>query len=179
MPVYFEAGAVITVLVLLGQVLELRARGRTSLALRALLDQAPKTARRVRDGREEDIPADEVQMGDILRVRPGEKVPVDGRITEGSGAIDESMITGEPLPVEKHVGDKATGATVNSAGSFLMRAEKVGENTVLSQIVQLVAEAQRSRAPIQQVVDRVAAIFVPVVLEMCIRDRKRYLDVTA
>jgi P-type Cu+ transporter len=163
-PVYFEAGAVITVLVLLGQVLELRARGRTSLALRALLDQAPKTARRVRDGREEDIPADEVQMGDILRVRPGEKVPVDGRITEGSGAIDESMITGEPLPVEKHVGDKATGATVNSAGSFLMRAEKVGENTVLSQIVQLVAEAQRSRAPIQQVVDRVAAIFVPVVL---------------
>ncbi len=163
-PVYFEAGAVITVLVLLGQVLELRARGRTSAALRALLDRAPKTARRVQDGREEDIPADDVRVGDILRVRPGEKVPVDGRITEGSSAIDESMITGEPLPVEKHIGDKATGATVNGAGSFLMRAERVGEDTVLSQIVHLVADAQRSRAPIQQVVDRVAAIFVPVVL---------------
>jgi Cu+-exporting ATPase len=163
-PAYFEAAAVITVLVLLGQVLELRARGRTSSALRALLDHAPKTARRVRAEREEEIPADQVAVGDILRVRPGEKVPVDGTITEGSSAIDESMITGEPVPVEKHAGDKATGATVNGAGSFLMRAERVGENTVLSQIVHLVAEAQRSRAPIQQVVDRVAAVFIPAVL---------------
>ncbi len=163
-PVYFEAAAVITVLVLLGQVLELRARGRTSMALRALIDQTPKTARRVRDGLEEDIPADDVRIGDILRVRPGEKVPVDGRITGGSSAIDESMITGEPLPVEKHPGDKATGATINGTGSFLMRAERVGENTVLSQIVHLVADAQRSRAPIQKLVDRVAAIFIPVVL---------------
>jgi P-type Cu+ transporter len=163
-PVYFEAAAVITVLVLLGQVLELRARGRTSAALRTLLDHAPKTARRVVGGLEEDIAAEDVRIGDILRVRPGEKVPVDGSITEGSSSIDESMITGEPLPVEKHVGDKATGATINSSGSFLMRAEKVGEDTVLSQIVHLVAEAQRSRAPIQQVVDRVSAIFIPAVL---------------
>jgi Cu+-exporting ATPase len=163
-PVYFEAGAVITVLVLLGQVLELRARGRTSFALRALLDQAPKTAHRVRDGREEEVPAGDVQVGDILRVRPGEKVPVDGRITEGSTAIDESMITGESLPVEKHAGDKTTGATINGTGSFLMSAERVGENTVLSQIVHLVAEAQRSRAPIQKLVDRVSAVFIPVVL---------------
>jgi Cu+-exporting ATPase len=163
-PVYFEAGAVITVLVLLGQVLELRARGRTSFALRALLDQAPRTAHRVREGREEDVPAGDVVVGDVLRVRPGEKVPVDGRITEGSSAIDESMITGESLPVEKHAGDKATGATVNGTGSFLMRAERVGENTVLSQIVRLVADAQRSRAPIQKLVDRVASVFIPVVL---------------
>jgi Cu+-exporting ATPase len=163
-PVYFEAGAVITVLVLLGQVLELRARGRTSFALRALLDQAPKTAHRVRDGRKEEVPAGDVQVGDILRVRPGEKVPVDGRITEGSTAIDESMITGESLPVEKHAGDKTTGATINGTGSFLMSAERVGENTVLSQIVHLVAEAQRSRAPIQKLVDRVSAVFIPVVL---------------
>jgi Cu+-exporting ATPase len=163
-PVYFEAGAVITTLVLLGQVLELRARGRTSFALRALLDQAPKTAHWVRDGREEEVPAGDVQVGDILRVRPGEKVPVDGRITEGSTAIDESMITGESLPVEKHAGDKTTGATINGTGSFLMSAERVGENTVLSQIVHLVAEAQRSRAPIQKLVDRVSAVFIPVVL---------------
>jgi Cu+-exporting ATPase len=163
-PVYFEAGAVITTLVLLGQVLELRARGRTSFALRALLDQAPKTAHWVRDGREEEVPAGDVQVGDILRVRPGEKVPVDGRITEGSTAIDESMITGESLPVEKHAGDKATGATINGTGSFLMSAKRVGENTVLSQIVHLVAEAQRSRAPIQKLVDRVSAVFIPVVL---------------
>jgi Cu+-exporting ATPase len=163
-PVYFEAGAVITVLVLLGQVLELRARGRTSMALRALLDQAPRTARRVRDGLEEEIPADEVSVGDILRVRPGEKVPVDGRITEGSSSADESMITGESLPVEKHAGDRATGATINGSGSFLMRAEQVGENTILSQIVRLVAEAQRSRAPIQRLVDRVSVFFIPAVL---------------
>jgi Cu+-exporting ATPase len=163
-PVYFEAGAVITVLVLLGQVLELRARGRTSIALRALLDQTPRTARRVREGQEEEIAAADVSIGDILRVRPGEKVPVDGRIIEGSSTIDESMITGESLPVEKHAGDKATGATINGDGSFLMRAERVGENTVLSHIVHLVAEAQRSRAPIQLLVDKVAAVFVPLVL---------------
>ncbi len=163
-PVYFEAGAVITVLVLLGQVLELRARGRTSMALRALLDQAPKTARRVRGGQEEQIPADDVRIGDTLRVRPGERVPVDGLITEGSSSIDESMITGESLPVEKQPGDRATGATINGAGSFLMRAERVGEDTVLSQIVHLVAEAQRSRAPIQQLVDRVSVVFIPAVL---------------
>jgi P-type Cu+ transporter len=163
-PVYFEAGAVITVLVLLGQVLELRARGRTSMALRALLDQTPKTAHRVRAGQEQEIAAADVDIGDILRVRPGEKVPVDGRITEGSSTIDESMITGESLPVEKHAGDKATGATINGGGSFLMRAERVGENTVLSQIVRLVSEAQRSRAPLQLLVDKVAAVFVPLVL---------------
>jgi P-type Cu+ transporter len=163
-PVYFEAAAVITVLVLLGQVLELRARGRTSMALRALLDQAPKTARRVRDGREEEIPADEVKVGDVLRVRPGERVPVDGSLTEGSSSIDESMITGESLPTAKRPGDKATGATINRQGSFLMRADVVGENTVLSQIIRLVSEAQRSRAPIQQLVDRVSRVFIPAVL---------------
>jgi Cu+-exporting ATPase len=118
----------------------------------------------VRDGLEEEIPADEVSVGDILRVRPGEKVPVDGRITEGSSSADESMITGESLPVEKHAGDRATGATINGSGSFLMRAEQVGENTILSQIVRLVAEAQRSRAPIQRLVDRVSVFFIPAVL---------------
>ena len=163
-PVYFEAAAVITVLVLLGQVLELRARGRTSMALRALLDQTPETARRVRAGREEDIPADEVKVGDVLRVRPGEKVPVDGSLTEGSSSIDESMITGESLPTAKHPGDKVTGATINGQGSFLMSADRVGQNTVLSQIIRLVSEAQRSRAPIQQLVDRVSRVFVPTVL---------------
>jgi Cu+-exporting ATPase len=163
-PVYFEAAAVVTVLVLLGQVLELRARGRTSAALRALLDQAPKTARRIRDGREEEIPTSEVMVGDILRVRPGEKVPVDGVLTAGSSSIDESMITGESVPVAKHPGDKATGATINGQGSFLMSADKVGEDTVLFQIIHLVSEAQRSRAPIQLLVDRVSRVFVPAVL---------------
>jgi Cu+-exporting ATPase len=163
-PAYFEAAAVITVLVLLGQVLELRARGRTSMALRALLGQAPKTAHIVRNGREEEIPADEVRVGDILRIRPGEKVPVDGRVTEGSSSVDESMITGESLPVAKHAGDSTTGATINGQGSFLMKAERVGEDTVLSQIIRLVSEAQRSRAPIQQLVDRVSGFFIPAVL---------------
>jgi Cu+-exporting ATPase len=163
-PVYFEAAAVITVLVLLGQVLELRARGRTGMALRALLDQAPKTAHRVRDGREEEIAAGDVGVGDILRVRPGEKVPADGRITEGSSSVDESMITGESFPVEKRVGDSVTGATINGSGGFLVRAEHVGEDTVLSQIVRLVAEAQRSRAPIQRLVDKASGVFIPAVL---------------
>ncbi|HXA79985.1 MAG TPA: copper-translocating P-type ATPase [Opitutaceae bacterium] len=163
-PVYFEAAAVITVLVLLGQVLELRARGRTSMALRALIDQAPQTAWRIRDGREEEISTDDVQVSDILRVRPGGKVPVDGVITEGHSSLDESMITGEPLPVEKDVGDAVTGATLNTTGSFLMRAERVGEDTMLSQIVQLVAQAQRSRAPIQQLADKVSAVFIPTVV---------------
>ncbi|HXB03181.1 MAG TPA: copper-translocating P-type ATPase [Opitutaceae bacterium] len=163
-PVYFEAAAVITVLILLGQVLELRARGRTSMALRALMDQAPQTAWRVRDGREEEISTDDVQISDVLRVRPGGKVPVDGVITEGHSSLDESMITGEPLPVEKDVGDAVTGATLNTTGSFLMRAERVGENTMLSQIVQLVAQAQRSRAPIQQLADKVSAVFIPTVV---------------
>ncbi len=163
-PVYFEAAAVITVLVLLGQVLELRARGRTSLALRALINQAPPTARRVRDGREEEISTDDVQISDILRVRPGEKVPVDGIITEGHSLLDESMITGEPLPVEKNAGDAVTGATLNTTGSFLMRAERVGMDTMLSHIIQLVAQAQRSRAPIQQLADKVSAFFIPTVL---------------
>jgi Cu+-exporting ATPase len=163
-PVYFEAAAVIIVLVLLGQVLELRARGRTSLALRALIDQAPQTAWRVRDGREEEIPTDDVQINDILRVRPGGKIPVDGVITEGHSLLDESMITGEPLPVEKHAGDAVTGATLNTTGSFLMRAKRVGMDTLLSQIVQLVAQAQRSRAPIQQLADKASAFFIPAVL---------------
>ena len=163
-PVYFEAAAVITVLVLLGQVLELRARSRTSLALKSLLDQAPKTARRVRDGHEEEIPAEEVRVGDILRVRPGEKVPADGALTEGHSSLDESMITGESLPVEKIATDKLTGGTINGTGSFLMRAERVGADTMLSQIVHLVVEAQRSRAPIQRLADKVSAVFIPTVL---------------
>lgn len=162
-PIYFEAAAVITALVLLGQVLELRARSRTSLALRALLDQAPKTARRVRDGREEEIAVEAVEVGDILRVRPGDKVPVDGAIIEGSSNVDESMITGESLPVEKKVGDAVTGATINATGAFLMRAVRVGSDTTLSQIVHLVADAQRSRAPIQRLADRVSAWFIPTV----------------
>jgi len=163
-PIYFQAAAVITALELLGQVLELRARSRTGLALRALLDQAPKTARRLQDEREEEISADEVKVGDLLRVRPGEKIPVDGAITEGGSTIDESMITGESIPVQKRSGDKVTGATINETGSFVMRAERIGDETTLSQIVDLVAEAQRSRAPIQQLADRVSAWFIPTVL---------------
>jgi P-type Cu+ transporter len=164
-PLYFEAAAVIVTLVLLGQVLELRARAATNSAIRALLDLAPKRARIVRaDGREEDIPLEEVAPGDRLRVRPGEKVPVDGVILEGHSAIDESMITGEPLPTEKSVGDKVTGATVNAIGTFVMRAERVGSDTLLAQIVHMVAEAQRSRAPIQRLVDVISAWFVPAVV---------------
>jgi Cu+-exporting ATPase len=161
---YFEAAAVITVLVLVGQVLELRAREQTSGAIRALIDLAPKTARRVRDGAEEDVALDQVAVGDTLRVRPGEKVPVDGILTEGRSSLDESMVTGESMPVTKNAGAKVIAGTLNSTGSFLMRAEKVGRDTMLSQIVQMVATAQRSRAPIQRLADRVAAWFVPAVI---------------
>ena len=162
--VYFEAAAAITTLVLLGQVLELRARSRTNAALRALLDLSPKTARILHDGREEDIPLDQVKVGDRLRVRPGEKVPVDGVVLEGDSSVDESMITGESVPVAKGAGSKVIGATVNGTGSFIMRAERVGSETLLAQIVQLVSKAQRSRAPIQRLADRVAGWFVPVVI---------------
>ncbi|WP_193368701.1 heavy metal translocating P-type ATPase [Pelagibius marinus] len=163
--VYYEAAAVIVVLVLLGQVLELRARERTGGAIRALLDLAAKTARVVRpDGQEEEIPLEEVKVGDHLRVRPGDKVPVDGHVIEGHSSVDESMLTGEPVPVEKAVGDQVTGATLNGSGSLVIEAERVGADTVLSQIVGMVAEAQRSRAPIQKLVDQVAAYFVPAVV---------------
>jgi Cu+-exporting ATPase len=162
---YFESAAVIVTLVLMGQVLELRARQRTSGAIRALLGLAPRTARRVgEDGRETDVPLEEVQPGDRLRVRPGEKVPVDGVLLEGSSSVDESMISGEPVPVEKAAGDRVTGATLNGTGTFVMRAEKVGRDTLLARIVQMVAEAQRSRAPIQRLADTVAAWFVPAVV---------------
>jgi Cu+-exporting ATPase len=163
--VYFEAAAVITTLVLLGQVLELRARNRTGAAIRALLGLAPKTARRIdADGSEQDVPLDQVKAGDRLRVRPGEKIPVDGEVVDGSSAVDESMITGEPIPVEKNTGDRVIGATVNGTGSLVMKADRVGADTVLSQIVQMVAEAQRSRAPIQKLADLVAGYFVPTVV---------------
>jgi Cu+-exporting ATPase len=163
--VYFEAAAMITTLVLLGQVLEARARSRTGQAIRELLGLAAKTARRItEDGKEEDVPLEEVQVGDKLRVRPGEKVPVDGEVLEGSSNIDESMISGEPLPVSKEPGDEVTGATVNQTGTFVMKAERVGADTLLSQIVQMVAEAQRSRAPIQNLADKVAGYFVPTVV---------------
>jgi Cu+-exporting ATPase len=165
---YFEAAAVITTLVLLGQLIEARARSRTGQAVKALLDLAAKTAHRVRDSQEEEIPVDAIQRGDLLRLRPGEKVPVDGVIVEGQSNIDESMITGEPMPVSKHAGDKVVGATVNQTGSFLMRAERVGSETVLAQIVQMVAEAQRSRAPIQKVADRVSGYFVPIVVTIAV-----------
>ena len=164
-PVYFEAAAVIVTLVLLGQVLELRARSQTGMAIKALLGLAPKTARRLRDnGQEEDVPLDQVHVGDRLRVRPGEKVPVDGVVLEGSSTVDESMITGEPIPVEKRANDRVVGATVNGTGSFVMRAERVGSETLLSQIVQMVAEAQRSRARIQKLADVVSSYFVPAVV---------------
>ncbi|MDQ3937461.1 MAG: copper-translocating P-type ATPase, partial [Chloroflexota bacterium] len=167
--VYFEAAAVIVTLVLLGQVLELRARGRTGAAIRALLGLAPRTARRLRDdGSEEDVALDRVQIGDRLRVRPGEKVPVDGVVVEGSSAIDESMVTGEPMPVAKGPADPVIGATVNGTGAFVMRAERVGADTLLARIVQMVSEAQRSRAPIQRLVDKVAAYFVPAVVVVAI-----------
>ncbi|MFQ5697170.1 MAG: heavy metal translocating P-type ATPase [Myxococcota bacterium] len=163
--IYFEAAAVIVTLVLLGQVLELRARSRTGAAVRALLGLAPKTARRIEaDGSERDVPLGSVHVGDRLRVRPGEKVPVDGVVLEGSSHVDESMLTGEPLPVAKEAGDPVTGATLNSSGTLVIRAEKVGSQTLLAQIVRMVAEAQRSRAPIQHLADRVASVFVPAVV---------------
>lgn len=165
---YFEAAAVITTLVLLGQLLEAKARNRTGQAIRALLGLAAKTAHRVRDGKEEEIPVDEIQKGDVLRVRPGEKVPIDGVITDGTSNIDESMITGEPMPVSKSSGDKVIGATINQTGSFIMRAERVGSETLLAQIVQMVAEAQRSRAPIQKLADTVSGYFVPAVIGIAI-----------
>jgi len=163
--VYFEAAAVIITLVLLGQVLELRARSQTNSAIQMLLGLAPNTARIVHeDGREEDIPLEEVQVGDILRIRPGDKIPVDGVVTEGESNIDESMVTGEPVAVAKHAGEKVIAATVNSTGSLLVRAEKVGADTLLSQIVDMVAHAQRSRAPIQKLADVVSGYFVPIVV---------------
>ncbi|HEX9843555.1 MAG TPA: copper-translocating P-type ATPase, partial [bacterium] len=163
--VYFEAAAVITTLVLLGQVLELKARHQTGAAIKALLGLAPKTARRIRpDGTDEDVPLEHVQVGDRLRVRPGEKVPVDGTVIEGGSAVDEAMITGEPMPVQKAAGDRVIGATINGTGALVMQAERVGAETLLARIVQMVAEAQRSRAPIQKLADRVSGYFVPAVV---------------
>jgi Cu+-exporting ATPase len=167
--VYFEAAAMITVLVQLGQVLELRARSQTSSAIRGLLRLAPATARRVRaDGREEDVPLEQVHVGDRLRVRPGERVPVDGLVVDGSTTVDESMITGESIPVEKRIGSTVTGGTMNGTGSMLMQAQRVGHDTLLARIVQMVSEAQRSRAPIQRVADVVASYFVPLVVSIAI-----------
>jgi Cu+-exporting ATPase len=167
--VYFEAAGVIVTLILLGQVLELRARSHTSAAIKQLLGLAPTTARRLRqDGTEEDVPLASVMVGDRLRVRPGEKVPVDGTVLEGSSAVDESMVTGEPISVTKQVGDGVIGATLNGTGTFVMQAEKVGADTLLSQIVTMVAEAQRSRAPIQRLADVVAGYFVPVVVGIAV-----------
>ncbi|MGE3295582.1 MAG: copper-translocating P-type ATPase, partial [Geminicoccaceae bacterium] len=167
--VYFEAAAVITTLVLLGQVLELRARERTGGAIKALLDLAPKTARRVRpDGSDEEIGLDAVHPGDLLRVRPGDRVPVDGGVVEGASAVDESMVTGESLPVEKSVGTAVIGGTLNGRGSFVMRADRIGAESMLARIVQMVAQAQRSRAPIQRLADRVAGWFVPAVVAVAV-----------
>jgi Cu+-exporting ATPase len=166
--IYFEAAAVIIVLVLLGQVLELRARSRTGSAIKELLNLAPPTARKVLPGGDSEVPLDQVKLGDQLRVVPGDKVPVDGVVVDGRSNVEESMITGEPLPVEKGVGDTVTGGTVNGTGSFVMRAERVGSDTLLGQIVSMVAEAQRSRAPIQGLADKVASIFVPVVLAVSV-----------
>jgi Cu+-exporting ATPase len=167
--VYFEAAAVIISLTLLGQILELKARSQTSAAIRSLLQLAPKTARRIaEDGTEADVPLNHVHVGDRLRVRPGEKVPVDGIVIEGESAIDESMLTGEPLPVTKRVGDKVIGATMNTSGSLVMRSERVGSQTMLSQIVQMVAQAQRSKAPMQRMADRVAGYFVVTVVAIAV-----------
>jgi len=166
--IYFEAAAVIIVLVLLGQVLELRARSRTGSAIKALLNLAPPTARQVSPDGDNVVPLERVQAGDWLRVVPGDKVPVDGEVVEGHSSVEESMVTGEPLPVEKRVGDKVTGGTVNGSGSFVMRAERIGNDTLLGQIVNMVAEAQRSRAPIQGLADKVASIFVPLVLAVAL-----------
>ncbi len=166
--IYFEAAAVIVVLVLLGQVLELRARSRTGSAIKALLNLASPTARKVEPGGDHEVPLEQVRVGDLLRVVPGDKVPVDGSVVEGHSSVEESMITGEPLPVEKTVGDKVTGGTVNGPGSFVMRAERIGSDTLLGQIVNMVAEAQRSRAPIQGLADKVAGIFVPAVVAVSV-----------
>jgi len=167
--VYFEAAAVIVTLILLGQVMELAARSQTGAAIKALLGLAPKTARKIKDdGSEADIPLEHVQVGDVLRIRPGEKVPVDGTVLDGSSSLDESMISGEPLPVKKQQGDKVIGATVNTTGALTMRAEKVGSDTLLAQIVKMVAEAQRSRAPIQKLADLVAGYFVPAVITIAL-----------
>jgi len=165
---YFEAAAAITTLILLGQLIEAKARSRTGHAIKALLGLAAKTAHRVRDGQEEEIAVDDIQKGDVIRVRPGEKIPIDGVIIDGKSNIDESMITGEPMPVTKEAGEKVIGATVNQTGSFLMRAERIGSETVLAQIVQMVADAQRSRAPIQKLVDTVSGYFVPAVIGIAI-----------
>ncbi len=168
-PVYFESAAVIVALVLLGQVLELRARERTGGAIRALLQLAPATARRVRsDGAEEEVPVDDIAVGALLRVRPGERIALDGVVTEGRSAVDESMLTGEPIPVEKTAGERVTGGTLNGTGSFVFRVDRVGENTMLAQVVAMVAEAQRSQAPIQKLADRVAAVFVPAVIAVAV-----------
>ena len=168
-PVYFEAAAVITTLVLLGQVLELRARSQTNAAIKMLLDLAPKKARVILDnGDEEDIPLEQVMIGYKLRVRPGEKIPVDGMVVDGSSSVDESMVTGEPIPVSKHLNDHLIGATVNGTGSLVMEAQRVGSETLLAQIVHMVSEAQRSRAPIQKMVDVVASYFVPAVLVIAV-----------
>lgn len=162
---YFEAASVIVTLVLLGQVLELKARSQTSAAIRGLLELAPKTARKITaSGEEVDVEIKSLQVGDTIRVRPGEKIPVDGVVITGSSTINESMITGEPIPVEKGPGSRVVGATVNETGSLIMKAEKVGEQTLLSQIVQMVAEAQRSRAPIQKLADQISSVFVPAVI---------------
>lgn len=166
--VYFEAASFITVLVLLGQVLEIKARSKTNVAIKLLLGRAAKTAWIIKDGEEKEIPVDQVQVGDILRVRPGEKVPVDGKIKEGQSSLDESMMTGEPIPVEKGENDPVTGGTINQTGSFLMVAEKVGSETLLARIIDMVSEAQRSRAPIQGLVDKVASYFVPAVIGVAI-----------
>jgi len=166
--VYFEAAAVIVTLVLLGQVLELKARSKTGAAIKMLLGLAPKTARRIKEGAEEDIPLEHVKIDDILRVRPGEKIPVDGIVIDGLSSVDESMVTGEPIPVQKQKGDRVIGATVNGTGMLIMKAEKVGADTLLSQIVNMVAEAQRSRAPIQKLADIVAAYFVQIVMAVAI-----------
>ncbi len=167
--VYFEAAAVIVTLILLGQVMELKARSQTGAAIKALLGLAPKTARKIlQDGSEIDIPLEQVQAGDILRVRPGEKIPVDGEVTDGTSSVDESMISGEPLPVKKQPGDKVIGATINTTGSLTVQAEKVGSDTLLAQIVKMVADAQRSRAPIQKLADTVAGYFVPLVIGIAI-----------
>ena len=166
--VYFEASAVIVTLVLLGQVLELRARSKTGAAIRALLGLAPKTARRISEGKEDDVPLDQVVPGDLLRVRPGEKIPVDGVVTEGSSSVEESMVTGEPIPVQKQKGDRVIGATVNGTGMLVMKAERVGSETLLARIVHMVAEAQRSRAPIQKLADVVAGYFVQIVVSIAV-----------
>src|SRR5262249_14844900 len=168
-PLYFEAAAVITVLVLLGQLLELQAREQTSGAIKALLNLAPKHARRIGvDASEEDVPLAAVSVGDLLRVRPGEAMPVDGVIVDGRGVVDESMVTGESMPVAKEVGAKVIGGTMNRSGSIIMRAQKVGRDTMLAQIVQMVAQAQRSRAPIQRLADQVSAWFVPLVIAVAV-----------